>query len=328
MKLGIVGTGTIVEEVLPQLSAWGWRVSALCGTPRSKDKVAELCKRYEIPNGYADYAAMLRETEADAVYVAVPNFLHFDFVKQALEAGRHVIVEKPMTSNHREAVHLAELAREKKRFLFEAITTPYLPNYRKLRELLPRVGTVKLVSCNFSQYSRRYDAFRGGTVLPAFDPEKSGGALMDLNLYNLHWILGLFGAPKSAVYQPNMERGIDTSGVLMLSYPDFQAVSIAAKDCSAPWNYMIQGTEGYLKQDTPANFCGPVTLRLNNGAEERYDGNPESRMEPEFRAFADCIASGDCERCETALEQSLLVSKIQTEARINAGILFPADRNP
>ena len=159
MKLGIVGTGTIAEEVLPQLPGWSWQVSALCGTPRSKEKVAELCGQYRIPVGYTDYAAMLREADVDAVYVAVPNFLHFDFVKQALESGRHVIVEKPMTSNYREAEHLAELAQEKKQFLFEAITTRYLPNYEKLREWLPRVGTVKLVSCNFSQYSRRYEAF-------------------------------------------------------------------------------------------------------------------------------------------------------------------------
>ena len=327
MKLGIVGTGTIVEEVLPQLSGWNWQVSALCGTPRSQGKVTELCGQYEIPSAYTDYAAMLREAEMDAVYVAVPNFLHYAFVRQALEAGRHVIVEKPMTSNYREAVELSAIAREKKLFLFEAITTLYLPNYQKLRELLPRVGTVKLVSCNFSQYSRRYDAFRSGTILPAFDPEKSGGALMDLNLYNLHWILGLFGAPQSAVYQPNMERGIDTSGILTMAYPGFQAVSIAAKDCAAPWSYVIQGTDGYLKQDTPANFCGPVTLHLNDGTEERFDGNPSSRMEPEFRMFADCMANGDYGYCEMALERSLLVSKTQTEARINAGILFPADRN-
>ena len=327
MKLGIVGTGTIAEEVLPQLPGWNWQVSALCGTPRSKEKVAELCGQYRIPVGYTDYAAMLREADVDAVYVAVPNFLHFDFVKQALESGRHVIVEKPMTSNFREAEHLAKLAREKKRFLFEAITTRYLPNYEKLRQWLPRVGTVKLVSCNFSQYSRRYDAFRSGTVLPAFDPEKSGGALMDLNLYNLHWILGLFGAPQSAAYHANVERGIDTSGVLTLSYPGFQAVSIAAKDCSAPWSYVIQGTDGYLKQDTPANFCGPVTLHLNDGTEERFDGNSSSRMEAEFRAFAQCIASGDDAFCAAAMEQSLLVSRVQTETRTQAGILFPADRN-
>ena len=326
MKLGIVGTGAIAREVLPLVGGWGWQPAALCGTPRSADAVRELCEQNSVPAGYTDYPAMLREADVDTVYVAVPNFLHYSMARQALEAGRSVIVEKPMASNHREAVELAALAREENLCLFEAITTVYLPNYHKLRQLLPRIGSVKLVTCNFSSYSRRYDAFRAGQVLPVFDPAKSGGALMDLNLYNLYWLLGLFGPPDAAAYHANVERGIDTSGILTLDYPAFRAVSIAAKDCSAPCSYVIQGTGGYLKQDTPANFCGPVTLHLNDGSEERFDLNPASRLEPEFRAFARKMENGGYAACEAALERSLLVSRVLTEARLRAGICFPADR--
>ena len=325
MKLGIVGTGLIAREVLPQLRGWGWEPQALCGTPNTAAEVEALCKENGVPAAYTDYAAMLAAEKLDAVYIAVPNFLHHSFVRQALEAGHNVIVEKPMTSNLREAEALAALARRKNAFVFEAITTVYLPNYHKLRELLPAVGTVKLVTCNFSNYSRRYEACRAGQTLPVFDPAKSGGALMDLNLYNLYWLLGLFGAPKDCTYRANIERGIDTSGMLVLGYEGFQAVSIAAKDCAAPWSYVIQGTDGYLMQDTPANFCGPVTLHRNDGSEEHYDLNPESRLEPEFRHFAACLQANDRAACEQALERSLLVSRVQTEARLGAGIRFPAD---
>lgn len=325
MKLGIVGTGTIVEEVLPLVSDWGWQVSALCGTPRSQAKVTELCERNRIPAGFTDYAEMLKNADVDAVYVAVPNFLHFNFVRQALEAGRSVIVEKPMTSNYKEARKLETLAKEKRLFLFEAITTVYLPDYLKTKEWLSRVGDIKIVSCNFSQYSRRYDAFRNGEILPAFDPAKSGGALMDLNLYNLHYLLGLFGEPEKVCYAANMERGIDTSGVLTLDYGTFQAVSIAAKDCAAPWRYLIQGTNGYIQMDTPANFCREVKLHLNDGTEETFSGNPESRMEPEFRYFASALQSSAYDRCYERLSHSVTVSKVQTEARLGAGIHFPAD---
>ena len=325
MKLGIVGTGTIVEEALPLVSDWGWQVSALCGTPRSQAKVTELCERNRIPAGFTDYAEMLKNADMDAVYVAVPNFLHFNFARQALEAGRSVIVEKPMTSNYGEARKLETLAKEKRLFLFEAITTVYLPDYLKTKEWLSRVGDIKIVSCNFSQYSRRYDAFRNGEILPAFDPAKSGGALMDLNLYNLHYLLGLFGEPEKVCYAANMERGIDTSGVLTLDYGTFQAVSIAAKDCAAPWRYLIQGTNGYIQMDTPANFCREVKLHLNDGTEETFSGNPESRMEPEFRYFASAMQSGDYDGCYNRLAHSITVSKAQTEARLGAGIRFPAD---
>ena len=327
MKLAIVGTGMIAKEVLPLLRDWGWEPAVLCGTPNTIAEVERLCRENDVPAAYSDYAQMLDspELDVDAVYIAVPNFLHFSFVKQALEHGKNVIVEKPMTSNDREAAMLAALAREKGLYVFEAISTVYLPNYRKTKEWLSRIGTVKIVSCNFSSYSSRYDAFRRGEVLPAFDPAKAGGALMDINLYNLHWLLGLFGTPRGVQYAANIERGIDTSGVMLLDYGNFQAVSIAAKDCAAPWRYLIQGTDGYIQMDTPANFCLDVKLHLNDGTEETFADNPASRLEPEFRFFARQIASGDRQTCYAQLDHSLAVSRVQTEARLGAGIRFPAD---
>lgn len=325
MKLGIVGTGQIAKEVMPFLGSWGWTVEALCGTPRSAETVRDLCAIHGISLAYTDYSAMLREAEVDAVYIATPNSLHYDFAKQALETGHNVILEKPMTSHCREAEELSDLAREKNLYLFEAITTLYMPCYEKIREWLSRIGTVKLVSCNFSQYSSRYDAFRDGDTPPVFDPAKSGGALMDLNLYNLHYLVGLFGCPQDVSYHPNLERGIDTSGVLLLDYGAFRAVSIAAKDSSAPPSYIIQGTEGYIRQDMPANTCTEAVLRLNDGTEEHFQSSFSSRLEPEFRAFAKEIASGSRDICCSRLEHSILVSRILTDARLGAGLHFPTD---
>lgn len=325
MKLSIVGTGQIVQTLLPHLRAWGWEPAAICATERSEGNARELANRYGCPAVYTDYSAMLAETEADAVYLGVPNHLHARLAKQALAAKRHLIVEKPLASNLREAEALAEAAKRNRLFLFEAITTVYQPDFSALRAQLHRIGTIKLVSCNYSQYSSRYDAFRRGEVLPVFDPGKSGGALMDLNLYNLHWLIGLFGAPEQVEYRANIERGIDTSGVLLLQYPGFQAVSIAAKDCGAPSRYIIQGTEGYLEQCTPANQCGEVTLHLNSGGAETFHTPTQHRMEMEFRAFAGQIRSGDLEACYAMLAHSLEVSRIQTKARLSAGIRFPAD---
>lgn len=325
MKLGIVGTGQIVKEVLPQLGGWGWTAQALCGTPRSGETVRELSAAYDIPLAYTDHSVMLEEAEADAIYIAVPNSLHYHLAKQALEAGRHVILEKPMTSHSREAEELSDLAREKGLYLFEAISTLHLPVYQKVREWLPRVGTVKLVSCSYSQYSSRYDAFRAGDLPPVFDPARSGGALMDLNLYNLHYLVGLFGRPDKASYHPNMDRGIDTSGVLLLDYGAFQAVSLAAKDSSAPAVYTIQGTDGYIRLETPANSFTGAVLCLRNGTEERFQDDLASRLEPEFRFFAQEIGSGDRRKCYEQLEHSVLVSRVLTEARIGAGVRFLGD---
>ncbi len=327
MKLGVAGTGMMAREALPLLGQWGWEVCALCGTKRSRVLTQELCGQYGIAAAYSDYDAMLAEGEMDVLYLAVPNHLHYDFACKALEHGFHVIVEKPVASNYDEAKQLAARAKEKNLYLFEAITTVTMPNYEKIKELLPRIGDVRAVSCNFSQYSHRYDAFLAGDIAPVFDPAKSGGALMDLNLYNLHYVLGLFGEPKSVRYHANMSCGIDTGGMLFLEYESFYAVCIAAKDCAAPCSYVISGSKGYISQDTPANACGVVTLRLNDGTKERYDSNPPgSRLKLEFELFAKEILSGSRRRCYEMLDQSLSVSRVQTKARLGAGIRFPADQ--
>jgi len=326
MKLGIIGTGTIVEEFLPKLKKLeGIEVLSLLGTKRSTAVVERLCSENDIPYGVYTFEALVA-TGIDTVYVAVPNFLHYMYCKQALENGLNVIVEKPMASNLKESMLLQELTKEKGLFLFEAITTLYLGNFKKIAELLPRIGGIKLVQSQYSHYSRRYDAFRSGEILPAFDPKKAGGALMDLNLYNLHFVMGLFGSPQSVQYYANVERGIDTSGFLALKYPSFQALCLAAKDSNSVFGSVIQGTDGYIKTSCPPNIIGKVTLKMNDGTVEEYDdGMGAARLIPEFTAFVDAINTGNRAFCYNMLEKSINVSRIQTEARLMAGISFPAD---
>lgn len=325
MKLGILGTGKIVQEFLPWLvQAQPFTVQAICSTPRSQPLAKSLCEQYGVPQHTTNYLELLQWV--DVVYIAVPNVQHARYARVAMEAGKHVIVEKPMAVTAAEAEELAALARRKKVFLFEAITTQYLENYQKLRELLPRIGTVKLVQCNFSQYSSRYDAFCAGEILPAFDPACAGGALMDLGVYNVSYIVGLFGEPNTVHYSANIERGIDTSGVLTLDYSGFKAVSIAAKDCAAPARYIIQGTKGYLMQKSTANCCGGLTFHPNDGKEEHYNLNGgRPRQAAEFEAFARAIAAGDQELCSRMLDTSVAVSRVLNVARKDAQIRFPSD---
>ena len=322
MKLGILGTGMIVQEFLPWLAQHGpFTVQVLCSTPRSAEKAAALCAEYGIPQYTTNYLEMLQAV--DVVYIAVPNMQHTRFARVALEAGKHVIVEKPMAPTAAQTEELVELARHKKVFLFEAVTTQYLENYAKIRELLPRVGTVKLVQCNFSQYSSRYDAFCAGETPTSFDPACAGGALMDLNVYNISYIVGLFGEPNQVHYTANIERGIDTSGILTMEYNSFRAVSIAAKDCGAPARYVIQGTKGYILQKSTANWCGGVTFHPNEGKEEHYNLNGgRPRQAAEFHAFARAIEGGDQELCSRMLDTSVAVSKVLTVARRSAGLKF------
>ncbi|MCZ8465543.1 Gfo/Idh/MocA family oxidoreductase [Streptococcus uberis] len=312
MKLTVVGTGKIVEEALPVITATnGIQVQALVSTPRSQEKAKALADHYRIQDLYTDLEEALTNPNTDTVYVATPNHLHYEMTKAALLAGKHVICEKPFTLKEAQAQELAEIAKRKQLILLEAITNLYLENFAVLKEELANLGDIKIVDCNYSQYSSRYDAFKEGVIAPAFDPEKGGGALRDLNIYNIHLVVALFGLPKTVNYLPNMERGVDTSGILLMDYLDFKVVCIAAKDCSAEVRTTIQGNRGSLIVAGESNTLPQVQV-TENGIEPRVinKNGSEHRMAAEFRVFQAIIDEQDFERAQEALDHSLKVMKV------------------
>ncbi|MCK1168921.1 Gfo/Idh/MocA family protein [Streptococcus uberis] len=312
MKLTVVGTGKIVEEALPIITATnGIQVQALVSTPRSQEKAKALADHYQIQDLYTDLEEALTNPNTDTVYVATPNHLHYEMTKAALLAGKHVICEKPFTLKEAQAQELAEIAKRKQLILLEAITNLYLENFAVLKEELANLGDIKIVDCNYSQYSSRYDAFKEGLIAPAFDPEKGGGALRDLNIYNIHLVVALFGLPKTVNYLPNMERGVDTSGILLMDYLDFKVVCIAAKDCSAEVRTTIQGNRGSLIVAGESNTLPQVQV-TENGIEPRVinKNGSEHRMAAEFRVFQAIIDERDFERAQEALDHSLKVMKV------------------
>lgn len=326
MKIGIVGTGMIAQMVGPNMASWGIEVTAVAGTPNTMDQINELADKLGAAGRYTDYHDLIADPEVDTVYVAVPNFLHYAVSEAALVAGKDVVCEKPLASNEVEAAKLAAIAKEHKRFLWEAVVTTRQPNFKMVRdELLAKIGTIKAVSVNYSQYSSRYDAFRAGEVLPAFDPAKAGGAIMDIGLYTLTYTIGLFGEPKRATYFANIERGIDTSGLVVMEYDGFTATNVCAKDSNGALGATIQGTDGWIKTFSGANACGAVTLHLNDGTEEVIDRSLPIMWEGEFREFIAQQNAGDLEECYRQLDESLLVSRIQNTVRREAGVIFPSD---
>ncbi|HCW53260.1 MAG TPA: NAD(P)-dependent oxidoreductase, partial [Clostridium sp.] len=303
----------------------GLELTAISGSEHNRELFKKFQEKYGIKNIYFDNDEMIN-SDVDTIYVAVPNNLHYEFTKKSLEAGKNVIVEKPMTVTYEEALELSKIARKKKLFLFEAITTEYLPNYKKIKELIPNIGDVKIVQCNFSQYSSRYDRFKAGENFPVFSPEYAGGALMDLNIYNIHYVVGLFGKPKNVEYYPNIERGIDTSGILILEYDNMKCICIGAKDCKAPIAYNIQGDKGCIHQKYPANSCDEFELIMNDGKIERInENNHNHRMINEFIEFVDMVNKKDYEKCYKMLDHSLIVTEVQDTARKKCGLVFPGE---
>ncbi len=316
MKLAILGTGMIVNEALPVLeNIEGIDLISILSTPRSVDKARELANKHGIEQATSDYQEILLNPKIDTVYVALPNHLHYDYAKQALLSGKNVICEKPFTLTLANFEDLATIAEQNKLFLLEAITNQYLGNFDYIKNHLDQLGDIKIVECNYSQYSSRYDAFKRGEIAPAFDPNKGGGALRDLNIYNIHLVVGLFGKPKMVQYLANMERGIDTSGMLIMDYGKFKSVCIGAKDCSAKIRSNIQGNKGSLAILGPTNSLPQVALTLNNQAEEISNINtPNHRMQAEFIEFESIISNQNIDKAAKALEHSRIVMEVMEEA--------------
>jgi hypothetical protein len=127
--------------------------------------------------------------------------------------------------------------------------------------------------------------------------------------------VGLFGKPEKVQYLPNMERGVDTSGILTLDYGHFKAVCIAAKDCSAAITSTIQGNQGSLTVNGPTNSLPSVSLTLNGQDSQTLDANsPHHRMYEEFVAFEDIISQQDFARNQAQLNHSRAVMAVLDEA--------------
>ncbi|AIQ47217.1 NAD(P)-dependent oxidoreductase [Paenibacillus sp. FSL R7-0273] len=329
MKLGIAGAGNIVLDLLSFVQDIpGIRLEAICSKPEHEDKLLALQKKHGISRIYHSYSGMLADDGVDTVYIGLPNHLHYTYAKEALLNGKHVICEKPFTSNLEEFLELEQLALRSGLILLEAISNQYLGSYLLMKEYLPKLGTVKIVECNYSQYSSRYDAFRAGEVLPAFNPGMSGGALMDINIYNIHFVVGCFGSPKKVQYSANMDRGIDTSGVLLLDYGEFKCVCIGAKDSTARNAVNIQGTDGYIHLSGSANSVDGFEYAANRQQPVKVSRkNHEHRMYDEFMAFEAMIQGNDRASANRMLEHSRRVMQVVEQAKLSAGLVFGSDQH-
>ena len=315
MKVGIVGNGMIVPIAIEAMLRAEIEVTALWCRNASKGK--PIVEKYQIQDQYTDYQAFLNDDSFDTVYIGLTNALHYQYAKDAILARKHVIVEKPFTISTAEAKELQALALKHGCMLFEAILSRYSKNYEHLKYELQKIGKIKLVQANFSKYSSRYDEFRKGIITPTFDKARGGGSLMDLNVYNIHFVVGLFGLPKKVQYYPNLaENGVDTSGILIMEYPDFQAVCTAAKDSTSDPFVIIQAEEGTIVYPERPGYVryGERHDRLTNLTEEIDIVVEEDPMKNEFLYIQEIVDTKNTEQMNAWLEKSTMTVAVLEQA--------------
>ena len=330
MKLGIIGTGRIAADALYAMEPVAEiRRNAIFARPHSREKAEELARRYSIPEIYTDYGELLERADVDTVYIGLVNSVHYGYAKRALEKDRNVILEKPFAGTYAEAEELVALAREKDLFVFEAVTVLHNDVIAKMKESLPALGRIRMMLANYSQYSSRYDRYLRGEVDHSFDPAFLGGALRDINVYNIHYAVELFGEPAGTKYYPNLGfNGIDTSGTMVMEYDGFSAVCTGAKDSDSPCFVQIQGEKGWMRVDGKPNVAPDLTVvtaaeadaeperdaagaTVRPAVTRRYVPEREHhRMTREFRDFARIVDEKDRAEADRLAAETLAVMKI------------------
>lgn len=324
MKLAVLGTGKIVSEVLPLLARLRLEKVALLSTLRSLHRAGQMAVRYGLSGVFTDYDALL-DGDVDTVYIALPNHLHYDYARRALERGKHVILEKPAVTSLTEFVALTTLAQSRGVLLLEAVSTLHLPAFQQMRRDVRALGEIEMAQLNYCQYSSRYEAFCRGEIHPVFDPRCAGGALYDINIYNVHAAVALFGRPVGVTYEARIERGIDLSGTLLLDYGSFRVSCVGAKDHQGENRSAIRGSRGEIEIPLPVNQM--TEYRRRYGAQPWEDCRFETahRLLPELRELCRIIEARDAEAAHRLEELSRIVMDVLEQARIMAGIQFPGD---
>lgn len=321
MKIGAIGTSFIMDTILENMrSAEGMECTAIYS--RKEETGRALADRFQIKKVYTSLDELCHDEDVDWIYVASPNSLHYQQAKEALLAGKHVLCEKPFTSTSAQARELAALAKEKHLFLLEAILPLFHPHYRLIREYLPQLGRLKLVSATFCQYSSRYEALLSGNVPNVFNPEFAGGALMDLNLYNIYFIVGLFGKPLFLQYYPTLfSNGADTNGILVMQYPDFLAQCTGAKDTFCENGVQIMGDKGYIQITPTASNCRQIRI-IRRGEEELFFSTEQNPWAYEMQGLAELVKHQDYQECYRRLDIAVNVVEVLEEARRSGGLSF------
>ena len=132
----------IVKALMKTLHLLNFESIYILGTESTKEETASMAKLHGLQKCYYDYDALLN-SDVDTIYVALPNHLHYDFAKRALLKNKHVIIEKPITTNLTELQELVQLAEQTSNIIVEAMNIHYLPAYQSLRHQLTDIGDIK-----------------------------------------------------------------------------------------------------------------------------------------------------------------------------------------
>jgi len=323
LRWGVIGTGWIAQQQVADLLVDGGVVTAVGS--RAAESARDFADRYGIPSAYGSYEELVADPEVDAVYVATPHPFHASNALLALNAGKHVLVEKPFTINAAEAREVVELAGERGLVVLEAMWTRFLPHMGRIREIVAAgvIGEVRSLIADHNQDLPKDPKHRIN------DPELGGGALLDLGIYPVSFSFDLFGAPAvvKAISSPT-STGVDRQTGILFGYRGGeQAVLHTALDTAGPNTAVVVGTGGRIEIDPVWYMPTGFTVYDPSGAVvERYDSDVPGRgMQFQARELERLVAEGAADDDLLPPGQSVAVIEALDEIRRQIGLVYPTE---
>lgn len=317
IRVATVGTSRITAAFVEATAAVeGIRVDAVYS--RDRVRAAELAARFGATSWSDSLDEILGSSRIDAIYIASPNSVHSEQVAMAIDAGKHVLVEKPAVLTAAKWRDLVGRSRRAGVVLLEAMRTEYDPGTSLVRSLLPQLGVLRAASFRYQKRSSRYDQVLAGERVNMFDPQLGGGALADLGVYCLRSMVSLFGFPdRISAAAVQVASGVDGAGSITAEYSGMLVDLAYSKITTTQLPSEIQGEEGTIVID---HIASPrvVEVSRRGGPVSRHEVN--STVDPlngEIKRFVELISTGTNPGADQMLTEQTL--ELMEQAKSDAG---------
>jgi len=285
VKWGILSTGNINRKVIPGAHASS-KVDLVAVASRDQARADEYAKTWEIPQAYGSYEALLADPQIEAVYISLPNSMHCEWSIKALEAGKHVLCEKPLSRHTRDVEAAFDAADRAGRLLSEAFMYRHNPQTKRAKQLVEEgaIGELRLIRSAFS-YSLYDD--KNIRLQTALD----GGALMDIGCYTVSGSR-LFGGEPEKVYGEAWLGPSGTDWVFggMLRFPrNVVALFDVGTAMTERDELEAIGSEGSLFLDDPWHCVVPGIELRREGTVERIEVERFDSYRLELENLSDAI---------------------------------------
>ncbi|MDI7743402.1 Gfo/Idh/MocA family oxidoreductase [Lysinibacillus fusiformis] len=326
VRVGIVGTNWITDKLLEAAKlVENFELSAVYS--RTRERAEEVAEKYNVETIFTNLEEMAASSIIDAVYIATPNAFHAEQSILFLRNNKHVLCEKPLAANASEVKKMFETANEHDVLLMEAMKSTLLPNFKAIQNNLHKIGRVRKFFSSYCQYSSRYDKYKEGIILNAFNPIYANGALMDLGSYCFYPLVTLFGEPMDIKATSVMlESGVDGEGSVLLQYEDKEAVVMYSKISNSHLPSEIQGENGSMIIDK-LHMAEYVEIRYNDGSVEILTvEQPYPAMYYEVKEFVELIETGKTISDINSYVNSYKTMHVMDQVREMIGLVYPNDK--